>query len=305
MTRMTNLTMRLFFASAPLLLMAGCDTGIALGTVPAGDSVAQTSPDTVVQSPDSVAQAVPESSIDDCPNNPDKTTPGECGCGRPDTDTDSDGYADCVDSCPNDPDKVFPGLCGCGSSETDTDGDGTLDCNDNCPNDPNKTTPGQCGCGLREADADSDGIPDCLDECPTDPEKTVPGECGCAVVDRLGCANMPPFASAGPDKHLNGSANDLAFLDGIDSHDPDGWIVSWEWYVGGSSVGVGPSLILHDFAIGVTTITLIVTDNEGTQASDQIDVFQPGLRSGEWRGVSSQGYEVGFRVNGNLVLNQA
>ncbi|MEW6599519.1 MAG: exo-alpha-sialidase, partial [Nitrospirota bacterium] len=35
---------------------------------------------------------------DDCPSDPDKTAPGQCGCGVVDTDTDADGTADCIDA---------------------------------------------------------------------------------------------------------------------------------------------------------------------------------------------------------------
>jgi len=49
------------------------------------------------------------------------------------------------DACPNDPNKTAPGICGCGTPDTDTDGDGTADCNDQCPDDPDNecddTTP--------------------------------------------------------------------------------------------------------------------------------------------------------------------
>ena len=48
---------------------------------------------------------------------------------------------DSSDSCPNDPNKTAPGICGCGTPDIDTDGDGTLDCNDSCPNDPDKINP--------------------------------------------------------------------------------------------------------------------------------------------------------------------
>lgn len=85
---------------------------------------------------------------DQCPDDPDKTQPGECGCGVPDTDSDGDGIPDCIDGCPNDPDKTQPGVCGCDSPDTDSDGDGTPDCSDQCPDDPNKTQPGECGCGI-------------------------------------------------------------------------------------------------------------------------------------------------------------
>ncbi len=37
------------------------------------------------------------------------------------------------DLCPSDPDKLTPGTCGCGVPDVDSDGDGLLDCQDNCP----------------------------------------------------------------------------------------------------------------------------------------------------------------------------
>ncbi|MCP4837584.1 MAG: hypothetical protein GY895_22800, partial [Phycisphaera sp.] len=94
-------------------------------------------------------------------------------------DSDSDGTRDCYDNCPDDPNKTEPGACGCGVADTDTDGDGTPDCLDSCPSDPNKTEPGACGCGVADTDTDGDGTPDCLDSCPADPNKTEPGACGC------------------------------------------------------------------------------------------------------------------------------
>ena len=120
---------------------------------------------------------------DGCPADPDKTAPGQCGCGMPDTDTDGDGTADCNDQCSNDSNKTVPGQCGCGVPDADEDGDGVADCNDGCPADPNKTEPGQCGCGTPDTDADGDGTADCSDGCPADPNKTEPGVCGCGVSD--------------------------------------------------------------------------------------------------------------------------
>ena len=48
-------------------------------------------------------------------------------------DADGDGTADAVDGCPNDPNKTAPGACGCGSADTDANGNGTADCNDTPP----------------------------------------------------------------------------------------------------------------------------------------------------------------------------
>ncbi|MDA9864538.1 hypothetical protein N9C70_05665, partial [Flavobacteriales bacterium] len=121
---------------------------------------------------------------DNCPNDINKTELGTCGCGTPDTDSDLDGTPDCNDACPNDINKIAEGDCGCGNEETDTDSDGTPDCIDNCPNDVNKTEPGTCGCGVDDnTDTDSDGTPDCNDNCPNDVNKTEPGTCGCGTPD--------------------------------------------------------------------------------------------------------------------------
>lgn len=81
-------------------------------------------------------------------------------------DSDGDGTPDAQDGCPNDPNKTAPGMCGCGVVDADTDGDGVCDYVDGCPNDPNKTSPGSCGCGVVDADADSDGVCDNVDNCP-------------------------------------------------------------------------------------------------------------------------------------------
>ena len=121
--------------------------------------------------------------IDLCPNDPNKTVPGICGCGVPDIDSDGDGYYDCEESCPNDPNKTAPGVCGCGVPDIDSDGDGVYDCEDGCPEDPDKTEPGICGCGAPDIDSDGDGVYNCEDGCPEDPNKTEPGVCGCGVPD--------------------------------------------------------------------------------------------------------------------------
>ncbi len=103
----------------------------------------------------------------------------------PDVDADMDGSCDTTgDGCPMDPAKTTPGICGCGVSDADSDNDATPDCLDGCPMDPAKTTPGICGCGMPDVDADMDGSCDTTgDGCPMDPAKTTPGICGCGVPD--------------------------------------------------------------------------------------------------------------------------
>ncbi len=110
---------------------------------------------------------------DECPDDPDKTEPEECGCGEPEHDADWDGTPNCIDDCPHDPDKTVPGVCGCGETEdlTDSDGDSVPNCVDGCPGEDDVP------------DGDGDGTPDCLDDCPEDPDKTVPLICGCGVPD--------------------------------------------------------------------------------------------------------------------------
>lgn len=96
--------------------------------------------------------------------------PTDCnGNGIPDSsepDSDGDGLIDACDGCPSDPNKTAPGACGCGVPDTDSDGDGAPDCVDGCPFDPNKTSPGTCGCGVPDIDSDGDTVPDCFDVCP-------------------------------------------------------------------------------------------------------------------------------------------
>ncbi|MEJ2269905.1 MAG: hypothetical protein P8Y04_09040 [Desulfobulbaceae bacterium] len=63
-----------------------------------------------------------------CPDDPNKTEPGICGCGRTDVDSDSDGLEDCIDNAPYNPNP----------DQTDSDGDGVGDVaeTDDTVNDP-------------------------------------------------------------------------------------------------------------------------------------------------------------------------
>jgi hypothetical protein len=153
-----------------------------------------------------------QSAADDlCPDDPQKTAPGDCGCGVADTDTDGDGTPDCSDGCPENPEMIKAGENGCKAVEEDSDNDGIPDSQDKCPDDPEKIKPGECGCGISDTDTDSDGVPDCNDECPMsfsdpigdpcdhdedddgehdfadgcplDPDKTDPGYCGCDYLE--------------------------------------------------------------------------------------------------------------------------
>lgn len=75
------------------------------------------------------------------------------------------GSDDPADQCPSDPNKLSPGVCGCGvvDSYADSDSDLTLDCVDGCPSDSLKAAAGVCGCGLSDGDSNGNGQADCLD----------------------------------------------------------------------------------------------------------------------------------------------
>ena len=136
--------------------------------------------------------------LDKCPDDPDKTSEGVCGCNwhYPEEfdnhDYDNDGVLDCRDNKHNGNDggKTEPGVCGFGMKDTDTDEDGTPDCLDKCPDAPNKIDPGVCGCYELDIDDDNDGYifcgedhPKTQDRCPEDPDKIEPGICGCGKPD--------------------------------------------------------------------------------------------------------------------------
>ena len=105
------------------------------------------------------------------------------------TDTDSDGVADSDDGCPNDVNKTEPGECGCGELETDSDGDGIPNCVDNCPyvdNDDQEDTDGdgvgdECDncpaiANADQSDANEDGVGDVCETDVDDPNDSGDGD---------------------------------------------------------------------------------------------------------------------------------
>ena len=123
---------------------------------------------------------------EDCDNG--DTPEGDACETDPDyADDDGDGTCNKDDLCPNDPNKTEPGICGCGTPDVDNDmgvGDGVIDCLEDpgCENDLCKSVAGQCTCGMgpmvmpcegvgapgydNELDSDGDGVADCNDQCP-------------------------------------------------------------------------------------------------------------------------------------------
>ncbi|MCO6436644.1 MAG: thrombospondin type 3 repeat-containing protein [Phycisphaerae bacterium] len=141
---------------------------------------------------------------DGCPNDPNKTEPGQCGCGVADTDSDGDGVADCSDNC----DMVA------NPSQADGDGDGLGDACDNCPavSNPN------------QANSDMDTLGDACDNCPTVANQSQADGDGDGV--GTACDNCPTVANpaqADSDGDGNGNACDLCpgFNDALDA-DGDG-----------------------------------------------------------------------------------
>ncbi len=84
--------------------------------------------------------------------------------------------------------------------------------------------------------------------------------------------NSQPVAIAGSDLTLtdtDGSGFEQIQLDGSGSSDPDGTIVSHQWREGSVILSNSPIATLN-LAVGTHTITLIVTDNNGAQTTDNL-----------------------------------
>ena len=82
--------------------------------------------------------------------------------------------------------------------------------------------------------------------------------------------NQAPTARAGEDQSItNGEA---VTLDGSDSNDTDGSIISYEWKEGTTVLASTQNFTKSDFSIGTHTITLTVTDDDGATDSDEVVV---------------------------------
>ncbi|MBU0929792.1 MAG: PKD domain-containing protein, partial [Nanoarchaeota archaeon] len=79
-------------------------------------------------------------------------------------------------------------------------------------------------------------------------------------------ANQNPVANAGPDVTTNVSQNIL--FNGNNSYDPDGTIISYIWNFGDGNLSSG-EIVNHAYLnAGIYNVTLIVTDNNGAQSTD-------------------------------------
>ena len=91
---------------------------------------------------------------DDCPFTPKGVVVDSKGCPL---DFDGDGVPDYLDKCPDDPNKTEPGVCGCGIPDTDSDKDGVVNCKDKCPDTPKGASVNVVGCWiLKDVNFDTD-----------------------------------------------------------------------------------------------------------------------------------------------------
>jgi PKD repeat protein len=79
-------------------------------------------------------------------------------------------------------------------------------------------------------------------------------------------SNQPPVADAGPDQTV--SAGQLVNFSGEGSYDPDGNIENYVWDFGDGSVGTGITISHTYDNPGIYTVTLSVTDDNGSVGTD-------------------------------------
>ncbi len=97
-------------------------------------------------------------------------------------------------------------------------------------------------------------------------------------ISPLACADatvLPPTANAGPDQRLADSdrqPGEAVTLDGSASLDPDGTIASYQWLnASNEALATGPNATVR-LADGQHTLTLLVTDDDGTTDVDTVEV---------------------------------
>jgi len=107
---------------------------------------------------------------------------------------------------------------------------------------------------------------------PTDPATVYAATNSGAYVLQERKRNRPPAADAGPDLVVEATGSDGAMvtLDGSGSSDPDGDALAFGWSCpAGRATGVRPTVGLP---MGTTTVTLTVSDPQGTTATDTVQI---------------------------------
>jgi hypothetical protein len=98
---------------------------------------------------------------------------------------------------------------------------------------------------------------------------------GRASARRISAPNLPPVANAGRDqtaKDIDGDGKELVWLDGYDSYDQDGGLItSWRWAENGRDVatGLAPGV---ELPVGEHTLTLTVKDGPGSRHEDTVRI---------------------------------
>ena len=83
--------------------------------------------------------------------------------------------------------------------------------------------------------------------------------------------NIPPIANASRSQHFGFVSENMIF-DGSLSYDSDGFIVQWFWDFGDGTIGNGEITTHAYHSVGMYTVSLTVTDNNGATADDTIMV---------------------------------
>jgi hypothetical protein len=93
--------------------------------------------------------------------------------------------------------------------------------------------------------------------------------------------NNAPVAEAGPDQTVavKGKAvTATVTLDASGSSDPDGTLVSYQWFESGTAIAAGQRVSVN-LGMGSHTITLRVTDDDQASSEDQVTI-EVGKRGG-------------------------
>ena len=83
--------------------------------------------------------------------------------------------------------------------------------------------------------------------------------------------NDSPVADASQSEQT-GFVNTLLIFNGSRSYDPDGYLTRWSWDFGDGTNGTGERTTHIYHSLGIYTVTLTVTDNEGATGTDTITV---------------------------------